>query len=141
MLKSIVKRITMRIGFFIMVCCCLIIIRFDRYKRREQFTSLTFLPGIAKHLNHLKRVNAHAERREQSTSVLDDSFFILAISERNKNQKWTSNVLCPYYVVMSSYAVWFGGLLFIILACKDSANRAKNQIYLSFSLVQPILAL
>jgi len=28
-----------------------------------------------------------------------------------------------------------------ILACKDSANRAKNQIYLSFSEVQPIFAL
>ena len=72
------------------------------------------------------------------------SFLIVSSNSpivRNKNQKWTSNVLCPYYVVMSSYAVWFGELLFIILACKDSANRAKNQIYLSFSEVQPIFAL
>ena len=45
-------------------------------KKRGQFTSSTFLPGIAKHLNHLKRVNAHALQRELSTSVLDDSFEI-----------------------------------------------------------------
>ena len=39
-------------------------------KKREQSTSLTFLRHWGKP-KLLKRVNAHAERRELSTSVLD----------------------------------------------------------------------
>ena len=37
---------------------------------------------------HLKRVNAHAKRRELSTSVLGDCCQIPQLSN-NKNQKWT----------------------------------------------------
>ena len=42
-------------------------------EKREQSTSLTLFEalGIA---YHLKRVNAHAKRREQSTSVLECFF-------------------------------------------------------------------
>ena len=63
-------------------------------KKREQSTSLTFSEalGIA---YHLKRVNAHAERRELSTSVLDDFRLIPQLSE-NKNQKWTSSLMSLY---------------------------------------------
>ena len=43
---------------------------------------------------NLKRVNAHAERRELSTSVLGDCYLIPQLSN-NKNQKWTF-ILCPY---------------------------------------------
>ena len=59
----------------------------SKKEKREQSTSLTFSEalGIA---YHLKRVNAHAERRELSTSVLDDFRLIPQLSE-NKNQKWT----------------------------------------------------
>ena len=39
-------------------------------EKREQFTSLTLFEALGK-AYHLKRVNAHAERRELSTSVLD----------------------------------------------------------------------
>ncbi len=51
----------------------------------------------------LKRANAHAERRELSTSVLETFFEIWRISD-NKNQKWTF-ILCPYvccYVTIRS---------------------------------------
>ena len=56
-------------------------------RKREQSTSLTFSEalGIA---YYLKRVNAHAERRELSTSVLGNFRLIPQLSE-NKNQKWT----------------------------------------------------
>ena len=41
---------------------------------------------------YLKRVNAHAERRELSTSVLDNIHSIPQLSE-NKNQKWTFSLM------------------------------------------------
>ena len=40
------------------------------YKKREQSTSLTLFEALGM-AYHLKRVNAHAERRELSTSVFD----------------------------------------------------------------------
>ena len=49
--------------------------------------------------NHLKRVKAHAIKRELSTSVLDDSF-ILAIFE-NKNLKVDNHPICPIYIFLS----------------------------------------
>ena len=74
-------------------------------RKREQLTSLTLFSGISQHLNLPKRVNAHAERRELSTSVLVGSFD-LGDFEKNKNQKW-SITICPCYVVMLPYAVQF----------------------------------
>ena len=55
-------------------------------KKRGLFTSSTF-SRYRQTPVYLKRANAHAERREQSTSVLD-KLSILPIFE-NKNQKWT----------------------------------------------------
>ena len=51
----------------------LLMLRKCTKRRRELFTSLTFLRYWGKP-NYLKRVRAHAERREPSTFVLD-SFF------------------------------------------------------------------
>ena len=53
-----------------MILCLIVVCIKER--KREQSTSLTYLEvlGIT---YHLKRVNAHAERRELSTSVLGDS--------------------------------------------------------------------
>ena len=58
--------------------------KFRKYKR-EQFTSLTLFEALGK-AYHLKRVNAHAERRELSTSVLGDCCLIPQLSN-NKNLK------------------------------------------------------
>ena len=44
---------------------------------------------------YLKRVNAHAERRELSTSVLGNFRLIPQLSE-NKNQKWTFSLMSYY---------------------------------------------
>ena len=66
-------------------------------KKREQSTSLTLFEalGIA---YHLKRVNAHADRRELSTSVLGDCCLIPQLSN-NKNQKWTFSLM--FYNLLS----------------------------------------
>ena len=71
-----------------------------KYKNRKrgQFTSSTSL-WHRQTPNHLKRVNAHAERRELSTSVLDD-FCQLAIF-RDKNLKVDIHPICPIYTNLS----------------------------------------
>ena len=76
--------------------------------------------------NHLKRANAHAEWREQSTSVLDDSI-ILAIFE-NKNQKWTFCLmsLCCCYVTIRSYTL--KGETLISLAKIVIISEIRNDI-------------
>ena len=48
--------------------------------------------------SNLKRVNVHAEQREQSTSVLDYFSDNWRFSDY-KNQKWTFYVLCPFIII------------------------------------------
>jgi len=72
-----------------------------RNKKRGQFTS-TFLPGIAKHLNHLKRANAHAKRRELSTSSLATfcQFADFQMTRIKSGRSSLLSLLCLCYVTI-----------------------------------------
>ena len=80
----------------------MIIFKMEQKKKREQSTSLTFSEALGK-AYYLKRVNAHALRRELSTSVLGNFRLIPQLSE-NKNQKWTS-CLMSYSLLSLSIGV------------------------------------
>ena len=74
-------------------------------KKREQITSLTFL-RYRQTPNHLKRVKAHAIRREPSTFVLDDFLLIWRFSE-TRIKADASQYVCYISTVMLPYAVHF----------------------------------
>ena len=67
-------------------------------KERGLITSSTF-PGYRQTPNHLKRVIAHACRREPSTSVLDD--FLQFADFGKQEQKANASSLCPYVYLSS----------------------------------------
>ena len=76
-----------------------------KIKKREQITSLTFL-RYRQTPNHLKRVKAHAIRREPSTFVLDDFLLIWRFSE-TRIKADASQYVCYISTVMLPYAVRF----------------------------------
>ena len=82
-------------------------------EKREQSTSLTLFEALGM-AYHLKRVNAHAKRRELSTSVLGDCCLIPQLSN-NKNQKWT-------FCLMS---------LYVISAHRQSVFRVQHYLYMT----------
>ena len=83
---------------------CLIKIK----RKREQITSLTFL-RYRQTPNNLKRVKAHAIRREPSTFVLDCFCQILPILvNKNQSGRFTICLLYLYrYVTIRSFVLGF----------------------------------
>ena len=86
----------------------------------------------------LKRVNAHAERRELSTSVLA-IFLKFCRFPNDKNQKWTF-ILCPYvccYVTICSFVlrvrpyITFANIGINLQTCKKIKEKLLKCLELS----------
>ena len=77
-------------------------------RKRGQFTSSTFLPGIAKHLNHLKRANAHANGVNYLLQLL---MILSRFGDFGKEQESKVDVhlmsLCCCYVTIRSFVLSF----------------------------------
>ena len=78
---------------------------------------------------HLKRVNAHAERRELSTSVLGDCCLIPQLSN-NKNQKWTFSLMsyCLLSVHWRTYFIKHAAKL--LKLCHITKQFILNKVFL-----------
>ena len=76
-----------------------------KIRKREQITSLTFRRHRQTPI-YLKRVSAHAIRREPSTIVLDDFLLIWRFSE-TRIKADASQYVCYIYFAMLPYAVSF----------------------------------
>jgi hypothetical protein len=89
----------------------------SKWEKRGLITSSTFL-RYRQTPNYLKRVKAHAIRREPFTSVLDSILVHLPIF-KNKNKKQT---LLPYvFMSLSSHRHY--DLLLIILTITDCKDK------------------
>ena len=77
-------------------------------RKRGQVTSSTF-PRHRQTPNCLKRVNAHAERRELSTFVLDNFLYIGDIRKQESKSGYSSYMSYCYFISAHRHLnlIWF----------------------------------